>query len=261
MACQAPPGRGPVGLSFEGLEAREQGRSEVRDMTTRRLRDSAPWILPIIAAAAVWGCSEDARLADASIKPAVVVDVVDSGLNLDRTASPDMVAFALLKAIRDDVEAGNDQAAREAAFDRQYRLAAPAAIQKHHARYLGAEHAERDESTYKAVRAWAPTLAYYVDNFNFTWDEAREAMTTRTIPSASPESLTKTDEKHVLLEVRDPHDEPNASAIVRVRLVEEDNRWRVWWVGFEHSRRQLAAAAARPPARWPATAPTTQPSG
>ena len=111
------------------------------------------------------GCKQDARLADATIKPAVVTDVTDAGLSLDKNATPEMVTFALLEAIKDDVEADGDAKAREAAFDRQFRLAAPSAIHQRHIHWVGAQHADLDESVYKTVRTWAPTLAYYLAGF------------------------------------------------------------------------------------------------
>jgi hypothetical protein len=206
--------------------------------------------LTVVLGLAGWPGCKDARLADATIKPAVVTDVVDTatGLNLDKNAPPAMVAFALLKAIRDDVEAGRDLKAREEAFERQHRLAAPAAIQRHHARFVGSDHAGRDESVFKSVRTWAPTLAYYVDNFTFSWEEAEKAMRTSIVSTSDKGAAGK--EAYVRLQVRDPHDDPNASAVVQVRLVQEEGRWRVWWVGFDHTR-QIAAGAK----------PATQPAG
>ena len=185
------------------------------------------------------GCKRDARLADADLREPVVADVTLAGLNLDQNATPRMVTYALLQAIREDLEAGRDLEARERAFDQQFALAAPAAIHAQHQRAVGAEHADLQESVYRTVRAWAPTLGHYVGSFDFPFEEAEERMRVRMMSSQRTTSADEAGEAHVMLEAEDPEGDPGASVVVKVRLLREKQRWRVWWVGFERTIRRL----------------------
>jgi hypothetical protein len=113
-----------------------------------------------------------------------------------------------------------------------------------HIRAVGPEHAELKESVYKTVRTWAPTLGHYVKSFDFPVEEISTRM------QAKSDSLTinrvAIPERRVLLEAQDPDGDPNAAVVVAVRLVQEEGRWRVWWVGFEHSIRHLPTADRTP---------------
>ena len=181
-------------------------------------------------------------MADAELRDPVVADVTIAGLTLDRDATPKMVTFALLRAIKDDIDAGRDLEAREAAFDQQFQLAAPSAIHAQHVRAVGPEHADLKESVYKTVRLWAPTLGHYVRSFDLNFEEAQERMLVDPVPTSSRANRCGSDETHVLFEAQDPGSDPNASVVIRVRLVQQEERWRVWWVGFDRSRRHLRTA-------------------
>ena len=190
------------------------------------------------------GCEQDAQLADANLRDPVVEDVTIAGLVLDKDATPEMVTFALLKAIKEDMDAGRVLEAREAAFDEEFQLAAPAAIHKQYVWAVGEENAEQKESSYKTVRVWAPTVGHYANSFDFTWEEAQERMHTEQVPvTSSLNRWRKWDEAHVLVEAADPAGDPGASVVIRVRLVREQGRWRVWWVGFERTLRHLRTGA------------------
>lgn len=207
-----------------------------------------PWGLPaaLVMSALLTpvGCREDARLADAKLRDPVVADVTLAGLTLDQEATPEMVTFALLKAIQEDIDAGRDLEAREAAFDKQFQLAAPATIHEHQKWAVGREHADLKESVYRAVRTWAPTLGHYAGSFDFTFEQAQARMHTEQVPlTSSLNRWRKGGETHVLLEAPDPDGDPNASVVIRVRLLREQERWRVWWVGFERSLRHLRTGA------------------
>ncbi|MCK4658334.1 MAG: hypothetical protein KAV82_02330 [Phycisphaerae bacterium] len=179
-------------------------------------------------------------MAGAKLRDPVVVDVTIEGLTLGRNASPEEVAFALLKAIKEDMDAGGDQQAREKALDKQFKLAAPSAIHRQHVRAVGAEHASPKKSLYKTVKIWTPTLGHYANNFNFTLAEAKQRMQRDTQKNVARMQICKSGEAHVLLEVQDPSGDPNASVIIRIRLVQEEGRWRVWWVGYDWPQRHLA---------------------
>ncbi|MFH0982573.1 MAG: hypothetical protein V2A79_13700 [Planctomycetota bacterium] len=201
----------------------------------------------MLGVAFAWACSRDARLADAKLKDPVVADVNVAGLTLDRNATPEMVTFALLKAVKADVEARTDLAAREKAFDQQFQLAAPSAIHRQHIRAIVPEHAELKESVYKTVQTWAPTLGQYVSSFDFTFEDAQDRKRMRVkagkeLPEPERIGPDPSAETQVLLEAQDPGGDPNASVVVKIRLAREEGRWRVWWVGFDRTRRHLPPA-------------------
>ena len=203
------------------------------------------WAAVALGLAIAVGCRQDARMADAELRDPVVADVTIAGLTLDRDATPEMVTFALLRAIKDDVDAGRDLEAREAAFDRQFQLAAPSAIHAQHVRAVGPEHADLKECVYKTSRLWAPTLGHYVGSFDLSFEEALERMHMPPVPTSLRMKQFGSEEKHVLFEARDPDGDPNASVVIRVRLVQQEGRWRVWWVGFDRSRRHLPTGRER----------------
>ncbi|MCP4589183.1 MAG: hypothetical protein GY842_00425 [bacterium] len=198
-----------------------------------------------LVVAVVGNCDQDARLAGARLRVPTVQDVTVAGITLDADSSPEVVTYALLQAIRADLAADDDREARDLAFDQQVDLSAPSAIHRHHIRSIGEAHSKLDESVYKSVRSWAPTLGHYVDSFDFPVEELEARTRTRIVPPSSNQNHCQTEERHVLLEAADPGGDPNASVVVKVRLVQEQDRWRVWWVGFERSIRHLPAATAQ----------------
>ena len=83
-------------------------------------------VLPVLAAALLVGstaCRRDVRLADKKLRNPTVKAVSAYGMTLDEQASPQQVAFATLRAIRDDFLAP-DREAREKALDIQFELCA-----------------------------------------------------------------------------------------------------------------------------------------
>ena len=96
--------------------------------------------------------------------------------------------------------------------------------------------------TTASVRLWAPTLGHYVQSFDLTFEEAQERMLRDPVPTSSRANQCGSDEVNVLFEAQDPGGDPNASVVIRVRLVQQEGRWRVWWVGFDRSQRHLRTA-------------------
>ncbi len=187
------------------------------------------------------GCSEDARLAGKAIPHVEVRTVEDQNITLSPEASPKQVAFVLLRAIRDDILAGEDLEAREKALDRQLAVCDPDYIHDLYLRFYGDRATtRRDEWVYGKVHVWAPTLAYYVDAFDFDLPTAEALM----VEGGDPVEKWAGQTTHVDLPAGNPKDVGAADVIVRVRLHrpgEEQGHWRVFSIGF----------AGRPPAGQP----------
>ena len=124
------------------------------------------------------GCSRDVRLTGRTIPSVTVRAVTHYGVTLDEPASPEQVAYVLLRAIRDDFLAG-DEAAREAALAIQFDVCA--------ARELAARNptsAHRDEFIYSIVHHWTPTVSHYVHDFEPDWAKSQGRFVRRDLPSA-----------------------------------------------------------------------------
>ncbi len=178
------------------------------------------------------GCREDARLAGKAVPHVEVRTVEDQNITLGPEASPKQVAFVLLRAIRDDILAGADLEAREKALDRQLAVCDPDYIYDLYLRFYGDRATtRRDEWVYRKVHVWAPTLAYYVDGFDFDLPTAEALMVEGSDPSEKWTGQTT----HVDLPAANAQDVGAADVMVRVRLHragEEQGHWRVFSIGF-----------------------------
>lgn len=190
-------------------------------------------VLPAVGLVGGLGCREDARLAGRDIPHVEVGTVVDQGLSLGPEASPKQVAFVLLRAIRDDVQAGGDLDARHQALQRQLAVCDPDYIYDRYLRFYGDRAvAQRDEWVYKRVNLWAPTLAYYVDSFDFDLAVAESMMKEWSGGNSENWRGTTT---CVDLPVANPRGIGGADVVVRIRLHrhgDEAGYWRVFSVGF-----------------------------
>jgi len=178
--------------------------------------------------------------------------VHDQGVELGPKADPKTVVFVLLRAIRDDVLAGQDRAARRSALERQLAVSDPDYIDEWYRREYGPMAvATREEWVEQKVRLWAPTLAYYVSAFDFDLDAARGRMTVGKNQGENWPGETC----HIDLPVADPTGQPDAAVVVRVRLHQNaGGYWRVFQAGFARERSVRVRQA-------PATSqPATQPS-
>jgi hypothetical protein len=191
-------------------------------------------VMAVLAASC--GCQEDAALRGAAPHKVTVGTVTDQDLVLDADATPKQVTFALCRAIRDDVLAGQDQAAREAALERQLNLCAPAYILEHYRGFFRGYPVDGAASVHKVVRSWAPMLARYVDSLGMDRQTAQTRMREGPTASQDPDK-TRT---NVFFEVADPSGRREANVVVRVYLVREEGFWRVGHVGFVHERRHLS---------------------
>jgi len=191
------------------------------------------------AALGMAACRRDARLADHTIPHVEIGTVSDQGVVLGPEASPKEVAYVLLKAVREDVLAGSDLDARRQALDRQLAVCDPDYIYDLYRRVFGDRTVDsRDEWVFKKVYLWAPTLAYYVDAFDFDLATAEARM--RETGDARAEKWTGRTTL-VDLPVLDPKGRPGAGVVVRVRLHRAEGEggtsptggyWRVFGVGF-----------------------------
>ncbi len=180
------------------------------------------------------GCKRDARLAGRNIPENVQVhSVMHYGQTLDQSATPEQVAFVLLRAVADDFEAGTPEA-REKALAVQFDICAAGALEK-------SKSASRllDEHIYTVVYHWTPTISHYVPDFPGDWDSAQKRLVRRdpSKPAAGVE------ECEVLLQVDDPatirdgRADSNASVVIVIWMVKDGGYWRVMHPGFEQRNR------------------------
>ncbi len=187
-----------------------------------------------LGAATLSGCEDPQRVVGQHARTVVVQPVSAYGLTLDQSAGPRKVAYVLLRAIADDVEAGEDFEARETAFNHQLAVSAPDTIFERSMR----EGLGRDENVRRIVWHWAPTLGHYRDDFPETWPEAEDRLVQ--LPISNPpagEEWTR-----VLIELAHPSGDPNASVVAQIQLVRENGFWRVVQVGFLRGTRHLKTA-------------------
>jgi len=130
--------------------------------------------LAVVTAGAAWvgGCSHS----EEKVPPAEVKTVEAYGVTLDPSASPQQVAYVLLRSIADDYAAARakDYEAEKKAQDLTYSLAAFDEIER---RLLGAARQlnqgttkaalgpQRAAKIFKTVHYWAPIVGHYVPSF------------------------------------------------------------------------------------------------
>jgi hypothetical protein len=178
----------------------------------------------------VWcGCG-DARLAGHKIRSATVRSVTHYGVTLDQQATPEQVAFVVLRAIRDDVSAKSKEE-REAALDKQFDICAANVLQKKNRTSM-----PRDEFVHSVVYHWAPTVSHYVGDFETDWGRAA-ARLVRTKPNT--DSKASPEETEVYMELADPSGDPKARVVMVIWMVQDGGFWRVTHLGFDSTRRSV----------------------
>jgi len=187
----------------------------------------------IAATVIVWcGCGDDARLAGRKIRSVTVRGVTVYGVTLDQQASPEQVAFALLRAIRDDVSAKNRED-REAALDKEFDLCAADVIQNKNHTSL-----PRDEFIHDVVYHWAPTVSHYAGDFDTEWGKAAARFVRKDLKPVK-EAKTEATECEIAMQLADPSGDPKASVVMLVWLAQDGGYWRVTHLGFDPTRRTL----------------------
>lgn len=137
----------------------------------------------IIAGAATAGCTSEDEIPPAEVKP-----VTAYGLTLDEKATPKQVAFVLLRAIVDDVQAAqaHDRQRQEQALKLTYSLAAYSTV----ARTIGLSSADsadsrsaaarsRNKKIYDHVKQWGAIAAHYIRSFDTEFQAAERRMQLR----------------------------------------------------------------------------------
>ena len=181
----------------------------------------------------VWcGCGGDARLAGRKIRTVTARSVSLYGLTLDQHASPEQVAYVLLRAIRDDVSAKNSEE-REAALDKEFDLCAADAIQSRNPTRL-----PRDEFIHNVVYHWAPTVSHYAGDFETEWGKAAARFVRKDVKPVK-DAKTEAAECEIAMQVADPGGDPKASVVMLVWLAQDGGYWRVTHLGFDPTRRTL----------------------
>lgn len=183
------------------------------------------------------GCNRDVRLDDQKVRSVTVRSVTLYGVTLGEQASPEQVAFAVLRAIREDFEATTAKE-REAALDKQFDLCAANEIQaKNHGSL------ERDPFVHNVVFRWTPTVSHYVGDFETEWDKAEPRLIRRT---AAPTKNAKTGapEIEIAMEVVDPSGDANARVVMSIWMAKDKGFWRVLHLGFDPKIRSLKTTDA-----------------
>jgi hypothetical protein len=200
------------------------------------------WAFLGLVATGLWcACGSDTRLAGRKVRIATVKTVSHYGVTLDEGATPQQVAYVLLRAIRDDVRAKNETE-REEALDVQFDLCAAGVLAARNKTSL-----PRDQFIHNIVNHWAPTVAHYVGDFPLDWESASKRLISGA--GASEKDAKKDAEATVGIELADPSTDPSASAVMNIWMARDGAYWRVMHLGFDPTRRSLSrtsTANARP---------------
>ncbi len=178
------------------------------------------------------GCNRDVRLSGHKLRSVTVGPTTHYGMVLNEEASPEQVAFVLLRAIADDFSA-RSEAEREAALDKQFDICAANVILDRNVTSLS-----RDEFIYTVVHQWTPTVSHYVSDFETEWEKAQERFVLRG-PRLVKGADSAAMECEVLMEIEDPSGEQDTRVIMVVYLAQDSGLWRVLHLGFDPTRRSI----------------------
>ncbi len=186
-------------------------------------------------------CSRDVRLAGHHIPKNVQVKTVTHyGQVLDESATPEQVAFVLLRAIKEDFEATTPQD-RTDALNIQFDVCAPDAIISKLNNIL-----TRDELLYHVVHHWTPTVGHYVGDIGTEFDQMESRLIRRGLRQVTG-AAEGVKECKILVELADPSGDPNASVVLALAMIQEKNHWRVGRLAFAPTIRSLAALSTTKP--------------
>lgn len=127
--------------------------------------------LPLLLAV---GCARNSNPVPADYIPDELEPTEAYGMVLDAESSPRLVSWALLQALKADVEAGTDENARHAAWKVQCQLANAPAIEDFASQLIVQRHYDPDEFAFDLITGWGPIVGYYVGY----WDQDFESAST-----------------------------------------------------------------------------------
>ncbi len=179
------------------------------------------------------GCSRDTRVGDRKVRSPKVRTVSHYGVTLDQDASPKQVAYVLLRSLREDYLAADDDA-REKALDVTFDVCAASILAESNPTSFS-----DDEFTHQLVYRWAPIVGYYVGALDFEWDKAEKRLVSAI---AKPLKLRKKEYEtaNILIELADPSGDSRKQVVLVVKLARDQGYWRVFQLTFEQTRRHIA---------------------
>ncbi len=177
-------------------------------------------------------CDRDARLAGRKLRDPKLRAVTHYGVTLDQNASPDQVAFVLLRAMRDDFLA-KTETDREKALDIQFDVSAAGFLAVGHGGGI-----DRLETLYRIVHHWTPTVSHYVDDIYTDWAKA-QARFKSVGPTPLPNRTDGAQKCQIITQLADPSGDPNANVLLAIHLVQDSGYWRVANLSFVQRAREL----------------------
>lgn len=185
----------------------------------------------------IGACDRDARLAGRNLRDVTVKTVTHYGATLDKSATAKEVAYVMLRAIRDDFKAKTREE-REAALDKLFDVSAAGFLTKGRANEL-----DRQETIFKIVNRWTPTVSHYVDDIETDWEKARVRL--RVIGLESVKNRNDgTQQCKIMTQLADPSGDPNAAVLLKIQLIQDSGYWRVLGLAYVNSTRGLNPKAA-----------------
>ena len=155
-------------------------------MITFRRSLLGSWQLGLVLMASVGILAMTGCTGEKPVPPAKVQTVTAYGLTLDENATPEQVAFVLLRSLADDVQAAqaHEHVKQEEALHRTFSLAAYNTIERRFieaathskARQQNSLGEKRDRKLFEVVELWGSIVAYYVPSFDTDPQQAMAKM-------------------------------------------------------------------------------------
>lgn len=186
-----------------------------------------PCVSLVAAALGLSSCDRDVRLAGKNVRHVEVKAVSHYGIDLNKEATPEQVAFVALRAIRDDYFATTTKA-REAAMDVQFDVAAANVIASRNKTSFS-----RDDYLHHVVSRWTPSVDHYASDFEEDFAAATSKFKNRGMNRSTGGD---TMEVELAMELTDRQAGPSAHVVMVVYLAQDSGFWRVLHFGFEPKR-------------------------
>ncbi len=186
-------------------------------------RCTSGWVLGL-AVLLAGGCKPSAEGPDTSVLPQSERTVEAYGLTLDSAADPQLVTWAMLRTLAEDLAAQPGTPEQLAAFARACELS--------HVTHLRSR-IGRDEDVVEYIKRFAPTINYYSDAIPDDLETARAAMKTTPISGLENGYSALAVQFVIPGGSRSPDPAAAYAVSIAVGLVRQGNGpWRVIEVGF-----------------------------